>query len=347
MTNTVKIFLVWGGTGGHIFPLINLTQYLRAKNFVAEFHWIGEKNSLEEQLSVKNSIIFSAIICGKLRRYFSFETLLLPFQVLMWTIQSLGIILREKPKAIFSKGGYVSLPVAIAGYITGVPVYLHESDSVPGLANRIVAKFATGIFTSFVEVDTFFEEKKILGHGHLFPPEIGEILAEKVPLQEKTKLLVSCGSQGSSRVFDALIPILPSITDMDIHIVLGTKNLEYRKKIEGFPNVTMYDFFFDQKEYFRLIHASDIIITRSSSSIFEFEAFGLHMILVPLPESGNNHQYHNARIFEKKGHECILQENLSAELATVLDKYRTFKKTWWKKVVDMSIFDTIAQTLFQ
>ncbi len=83
MANTVKIFLVGGGTGGHIFPLINLTQYLRAKNSAAEFHWIGEKNSLEEQLSVKNSIIFSAVICGKLRRYFSFETFLLPFQVLM------------------------------------------------------------------------------------------------------------------------------------------------------------------------------------------------------------------------------------------------------------------------
>lgn len=164
MANTIKIFLVGGGTGGHIFPLINLIHYLRGKNSVAEFHWIGEKNSLEEQLSIKNSITFSAIICGKLRRYFSLETFLLPFQVVAGTVQSLGIILREKPTAIFSKGGYVSLPVAIAGYLAGVPVYFHESDSVPGLANRIVAKFATGIFASFVEVDSFFEEKKIMGH---------------------------------------------------------------------------------------------------------------------------------------------------------------------------------------
>ena len=134
---------------------------------------------------------------------------------------------------------------------------------------------------------------------------------------------------------------------MDIHIVLGTKNLDYRKKFEWFSNVTLYDFFFDQKDYFRLIHSADIIITRSSSSIFEFEAFGLHMILIPLPESGNNHQYHNARIFEKKGHECVLQENLNAKLSTILEKYRAFKKTPWKKIVDMTIFDTIAQILIK
>lgn len=187
---------------------------------------------MEEQLSNKNSIFFFPIVCGKLRRYFSLETLFLPFQILAGVIQSLAIILREKPRAIFSKGGYVSLPVAIAGYIVGTPVYFHESDSVPGIANRIVAKFATGIFASFEEVDGFFEKNKILGHGNLFPPEISDILSENVSMQPKTRLLVSCGSQGASRIFDAIVPLLPSLADLDIHIVLGTKNLEYRRKFE-------------------------------------------------------------------------------------------------------------------
>ena len=107
-------------------------------------------------MSQENDIEFSPIVCGKLRRYFSLETLLLPLQVLIGTVQSLGIILREKPTAIFSKGGYVSLPVAIAGWLTKTPVYLHESDSIPGLANKIVARFATGIFASFSQVDEYF-----------------------------------------------------------------------------------------------------------------------------------------------------------------------------------------------
>jgi UDP-N-acetylglucosamine--N-acetylmuramyl-(pentapeptide) pyrophosphoryl-undecaprenol N-acetylglucosamine transferase len=82
------------------------------------------------------------------------------------------ILRREKPTAIFSKGGYVSLPVAIAGWTMRVPVYLHESDSIPGLANKVVGRFASGIFCSFVEADKFFESKKILGHGTLLSEEI-------------------------------------------------------------------------------------------------------------------------------------------------------------------------------
>lgn len=217
--------------------------------------------------------------------------------------------------------------MAIAGWILRIPVYLHESDSVPGLANRLVGRFATGIFCSFPEADNFFKSGKILGHGPLLSQDILEISQEPLKTESKTQFLVSCGSQGSSRVFDALLAALPNIQDMDIHVVLGTKNPEYREKFKQFPHVKLYDFFYEQTEYLRLVRSSDIVLARSSSSVFEFEAFGLHMILVPLPESGNNHQYHNARIFEKKGHECILQENLTKVLPMVLEKYKHFKKS--------------------
>lgn len=217
--------------------------------------------------------------------------------------------------------------MAIAGWTLHIPVYLHESDSVPGLANRLVGRFATGIFSSFPEADSFFKSGKILGHGPLLSQDILEISQESLKTESKTQLLVSCGSQGSSRVFDALLAALPNIQDMDIHVVLGTKNPEYREKFEQFPHVKLYDFFYNQTEYLRLVRSSDIVLSRSSSSVFEFEAFGLHMILVPLPESGNNHQYHNARIFEKKGHECILQQNLTKVLPIVLEKYKHFKKS--------------------
>jgi len=108
----------------------------------AQFHWIGEKDSIESKVAHENHIPFSPIICGKLRRYFSIKTFLLPFQVGIGVIQSVAIIMRENPTAILSKGGYVSLPVAIAGWILRKPLYLHESDSVPGLANKIVGRFA-------------------------------------------------------------------------------------------------------------------------------------------------------------------------------------------------------------
>ena len=170
-----KIILVGGGTGWHVFPLINLTHFFEKSNPEISLHWIGEANSIESRVTTENKILFSPIVCGKLRRYFSFQTILVPFQVVIGILQSARIMLREKPTAIFSKGWYVSLPVAIAGSMLRIPVYLHESDSIPGLANRIVGRFATGIFCAFDEADNYFKKDKILWHGSLISPEIASI----------------------------------------------------------------------------------------------------------------------------------------------------------------------------
>jgi len=195
---------------------------------------------------------------------------------LIGIIQSFIILIDDKPMAIFSKGGYVSLPVAIAGWILRIPVYLHESDSIPGLANRLVAHFATGIWSSFSEADTFFAPEKILGHGSLLSQNIVEIVKKSLEIQPKTQLLVSCGSQGSSAIFDVLLELLNTrysvLGSMDIHLVLGMKNPQYREKFEKFQNVTIYDFFYDQDEYLKVVRKCDLVIARSGSSVFEFEA---------------------------------------------------------------------------
>ena len=116
----------------------------------------------------------------------------MPFQVLMGIVQSIVILQREKPTAIFSKGGYVSLPVAVTSWILGIPVYLHESDSIPGLTNKVVGRFASGIFCAFSEADSFFETSKILGHGSLLSNEILSLTNEVIPPNPRTQILVSC-----------------------------------------------------------------------------------------------------------------------------------------------------------
>lgn len=145
-------------------------------------------------------------------------------------------------------------------------------------------------------------------------------------LNPRTQVLVSCGSQGSASIFDAILDLLPSAQNMDFHIILGVKNLEYREKFEKFPNIEIFDFFYNQSDYLKIVKNCDIVIARSGSSIFEFEAFGLHMILIPHPFTGNNHQYWNAKAFEKKGHEILEQKNIN-ELEDILTKYQTFKKS--------------------
>lgn len=341
-----KIVLVWGGTGWHVFPLVNLVKFLKTTYPETIFHWIGETDSIESRVTTENQIPFSSIICGKLRRYFSFQTLLVPFQVLTGIVQSTLILHREKPAAIFSKGGYVSLPVAIAGWILRIPIYLHESDSIPGLANKIVGRFASWIFCAFSEADRFFEAKKILWHGPLLSNEILWMATAAVESNSRTQLLVSCGSQGSASIFDAVLELLPSFSDIDFHIILWVKNLDYRAKFESFSNVHMFDFFYNQMDYLKVVQKCDLVIARSGSSVFEFEALWLHMILIPHPFTWNNHQYWNAKAFEKKGHELIEQKNIN-DLQGIVEKYRTFKKSPEKIVVDMSIFDTIAQTLLK
>lgn len=122
------------------------------------------------------------------------------------------------------------------------------------------------------------------------------------------------------------------------------KNLDYRAKFEKFSNVRIFDFFYNQSEYLEIVQKCDLVIARSGSSIFEFEAFGLHMILIPHPFTGNNHQYWNAKAFEKKGHELLEQKDID-RLKEILEKYKTYKKPTEKRVVDRKIFDTITQTL--
>lgn len=319
------ILLVGGGTGGHAVPIVQVVKYIRENTSDdSSFLWLGEKNSIEATLAEKNSIPFQPIQSGKLRRYFSWKTLLLPFQVLTGFVQSLIIIAQKRPHSIFSKGGYVSLPVAMAGWILRVPVYLHESDSVPGLANTIVAKFAKWIFCSFSWAGKFFPKEKVIAYGPLLPLELFESY-ERKPRTGKTRLLVNCGSQGSSVIFDVLLSGLRNpkspIHEYDLHIILGTKNPHYRHEFEQFPEVKIYDFFYDQTAYFDLVRSCDVVITRGSSSIFEFAALGLHMIMIPHPHTGGNHQYYNALEFEGQGHDMILQENLSTELPRVLKNH--------------------------
>lgn len=356
MNSNKKLLVAWGWTGGHVFPLLNLIQYINKHTHFnkesepVKIHWVWEKNSIESRVTTENSIPFSPIICGKLRRYFSFKTFLAPFQILIGIVQSMIIIYREKPQSIFSKGGYVSLPVAIAGWVMNIPVYLHESDSIPGLANQIVARFSRGIFASFHEAKKYFPKGKMIAYGPLLPELLFTIRDESIEENEKTQLLINCGSQGSSVIFDTILLMLESKNlhqeSFDIHLILGTLNGDYREKFSHFPHVHLYDFFYDQNSYFRLIHNSDIVITRSGSSIFEFDALGLHMIMIPHPHTGNNHQYYNAKIFEKKWHGCILQENLENELPEVLKKYISYKKPLTNKEYDMTIYQKITETVF-
>ena len=161
----------------------------------------------------------------------------MPFLLKLGGIQSFWYFLWHRPTLVFSKGGYVSLPAAIAAWMLRIPVYLHESDAIPGLANRIVGKFSKKIFLGFEEASTYFPAGRsevvgqIISREVILAPYTGESIFPKTKASEgKPKILVVCGSLGSSRVFEAVLSLPEVIRESyNIVVTLGTLNTSFRE----------------------------------------------------------------------------------------------------------------------
>ena len=215
----MRIVLTGGGTGGHIFPIIAVAQELRKqageKNDV-EFLFLGPDGELEREAMEKEFVPMKKIQCGKMRRYFSPLNFLDIFKIPVGFFQSLWHLLVFMPDAVFAKGGYASIPVAAAAWIYRIPILIHESDVVPGLANQLMAKVAKRVAASFPGSEKFFPESKVFLTGNPIREEmIRDDMAggkEKFSLQpEKKTILVIGGSQGSRVINQAIVTLLPKI----------------------------------------------------------------------------------------------------------------------------------------
>jgi len=324
MNHKKRIILAGGWTGGHTTPLISLKNYLEEK-WEHEYMWLWERDSLEQEVAESYDIEFHDISAGKIRRYFDIRNFYEPLKNLTGIFESLYYILRYKGDIVFSKGGFVSVPACIAAFILRKKIYIHESDSVMGLANKITSKLASKVFYSF-------PNEKWWKHVHSGPIVNPEMLdsVKSISKQENERLsvLVIAGSQWSERIFQNLIQILPDCRDIDFHIILWTNdNPEIKTTLWNFWNVKTYGFI-PQSELVKLYIQCDIAITRWSSSIWELYYFGIHSIIVPLKATGWNHQYHNAMYFQENFWSDVLDEddNLHLEMFRRLQKYKPLRK---------------------
>lgn len=318
-----KILLVWGWTWWHITPLVSIYKYFQDKNY--EFVWIWENNSLEQKIARENNIKFYSIKAWKLRRYFSLQTIIEPFKIIVWIFQSIRILKEEKPDIIFSKWWFVSLPLAIAAKFLKIKLFLHESDSVPWLANRYVSKFADKIYIGFDEANKYFDSKKTQVIGQILNPDLFTNLVKNAEKSKKTNLLVIWWSQWSRRIFEYILNNIESLKDFEISIVLGSLNSEMKKLFNKFDNIKTYEFI-SQNELKQIYYNTDISITRSwATSLAELEVFNIKMIMIPLKESANNHQYFNALSYKKKWN-IMIEENEIKKLNQELQKLIGFKK---------------------
>lgn len=334
----MKIILTGGGTGGHVIPILAVAQELRryfhkeAKTLL--LLWVGEKSSQEEKAAKKYRIPFQSVSCGKLRRYFSFKNFLDVFKIPIGYWQGIRILKKFKPDAIFSKGGYVSAPIILAARKSKTPIYLHESDSVPGQANLYFAKFAKKIFVAFpVSREYFgkFKEKVILSgmplrseilHGsksrgyHLFGLEYG-----------KPTILFLGGSQGAKRINDLVLEMLPwLLKKYQVLALVGEKNiLEIKKKIfvlgkgqallKNFLQNYHFFAYLEGSKFADAVLCADLVVSRAgANSLFEIAAQARPLILIPYPYAASDHQVKNAKVFERMEAAITLEEeNLSAK----------------------------------
>lgn len=319
-----KIVFVGGGTGGHISPIVSLASELRDKELI----WIGRKDSQEEATAKKEWIPFFSISILKLTTTHSPKILLYPYVLLRWIREARKVLRsgqqKNKNLCVFSKWWPGSVAVGIAAWSMGIPLYIHESDTIPGRSNTLLGRFATRVFLGFKSAEKYFDTKKCEVIGQILDPILEEwrVKSKEWTIHWKTDkkhILVFCGSQWARAVFEEIIRTCHSL-DVEWIVVLGKLNTGMRTDFEKLNNIQILDWL-DKKDQRALFEWTDIAITRgSATTLAELDLFGIKKIIIPLPSAARNHQYYNALEYEKKWDIVLEQKNI-VQLKEILHSF--------------------------
>ncbi len=311
-----KIILTGGGSAGHVTVNIALLPKLQQDGW--DIVYIGSEEGIERELiTTHTDIRYYPIKTGKLRRYFDWKNFEDPFKVLAGAYQAYEIIRKEHPQVIFSKGGFVSVPVVIGGWLNRTPIVIHESDLTPGLANRIAIPFATKVCTTFQETSAHIPKAKTQYVGAIVRQELmrgnpNTGLKTLGFIKTKPTLLVMGGSLGSKRINDIVRSSMAALLEnfQVIHIC-GKGQLNPSLHQQGYRQ-----FEYVTTELPDLLATADLILSRAgSNAIFEFLTLQKPMILIPLPKAASRgDQILNAQSFYINGYcEMIPDEELTSE----------------------------------
>ncbi len=311
-----KIVFTGGGTAGHV--TVNLALIPKLKDEGWQVFYIGSEKGIEKQLiSTIDHVPYHSIATGKLRRYFDWNNLKDPFRVVKGMFQAYRIIRREKPHILFSKGGFVAVPVVLAAWLNRVPVITHESDLTPGLANKIAIPFVTKVCVTFPETTEFLPSRKAIHVGAVIRDELLQGSRERgLELcgfsPGKPVLLIMGGSLGARTINAAIRDNLERLTsEFQIVHICGKGNMELDRESAHYRQ-----FEFVQTELPDLLAMSDVVISRAgSNAIFEFLTLQKPMLLIPLPKSSSRgDQILNAENFKRAGFaKVLLEEDLTNE----------------------------------
>ncbi len=346
----MKILLTGGGSGGHFYPLIAVAEEINKivkdeKLLPVELFYISDAPHDADML-VENNIQFIKISAGKARRYFSLLNFFDIFKTFGGIVSAMIKVFTIFPDVIFSKGAYTSFPVLVAARFFGIPVIIHESDSVPGRTNLWAGKFAKRIAVSYPDAAQFFDTKKVAVTGN---PVRKNILLAQTPsaahqfLNLKDNIpviLVLGGSLGAKIINENIVTILPDLV-AEYYVIhqIGKNNME---ETIALANTVLGDNLhkdhyrpFDYLDNLNMSMAAgvaNLTITRAGSTIFEIANWGIPSIVIPITDSNGDHQRKNAYYYARSGGATVIEEgNLSphillAEIKRIMDDVAIMKK---------------------
>ena len=329
----MKILFAGGGTGGHFYPIIAVAEALNAlsdkEHIVGLSLYYMSDDPYNKDLLFKNRISYIEVRTGKRRTYFSIKNFTDPFKTLLGCIIALWKVFRIYPDVVFGKGGYASFPALFAARILRIPVIVHESDIIPGKVNRWISAYAAKVAISYPEAIAHFPHKdRVALTGNPILKEMMDPVTED-PVQlfhlepEVPILLVLGGSQGSERINETVMDVLPKlVAQYQIIHQTGKENYPWMKKraegmLSGNIHAARYKAFayLEQKTLRAAAQASSLIISRAGSTIFEIAIWGKPSILIPLAIARDDHQRENAYSYSRMGACTVIEEkNLKAEL---------------------------------
>jgi len=327
----MRIVLVGGGTGGHFYPLIAVAEAVRERDQsegrATELFYMGPDTYNPESLTALD-IQFVSCPAGKKRNYASILNYVDIFKTLYGTIVAFIKLLSLYPDVVFSKGGYTSVPVTLAAMLLRIPVVIHESDAVPGKANKIAARFARYIGIAHEEVASFFPKNKVINVGmpirQSFMIKLDDPYAALGIKKDRPVILVTGGSTGAERLNNFVLAALPKLlnTYTVVHQV-GDKNVE---KISSSASslftdqsiLTNYYVFghLPQEKFAAAFQAANLVVTRAgSTTLFEIALNNKPAIVVPIPEDISRDQRSNAYAYARATGAVVLEEhNLSDDI---------------------------------
>ncbi len=322
----MKILFTGGGSGGHFYPIIAVAEavndLVRERKLLEPQMYYAAPDPYDKEMLYANTITFVPTAAGKMRRYFSILNFTDYFKTGWGIFRSVLRIFFVYPDVVFGKGGYASFPTILAAKFFKIPVIIHESDAVPGRVNKWAGAFAVKVAVSYPEAAEYFPKDKTAYTGNpvrraiLVPAREGMYEFLKIK-RELPVIFITGGSQGAQALNEVILAALPQLVEeyQIIHQV-GEANM---KEVEGRANVALADSLHkDNYKPFPYLNdlalrmtagAASLVISRAGSTIFEIAAWGLPSILIPLPDSAEDHQVKNAFTYARTGAAVVIDQN--------------------------------------